>query len=702
VSQIRVSSRHVRRVAVSLVVGSLAVLSLGTGGAVAAKAPPPRIAVASVDTGILKRATPLSATASDTRMRISILLNVRHLSALKHRVAGGFYRPGRFLTEPQFAARYGQRTALVRHFAAYLRSHGLRVQVYRDRLNIAAAGPAAAVERIFQVKLHDYRVAGQAAHNGRAARPAQVVHGTTQSPTLPGPFARATLAVLGLTSYHGAFVSNARPARGQPHVQHAGSGPPPGQLVPADFLRFYHGRQLQRAGHGGAGQTIGIVTLATLPRADVFSFWHQLGIHVSPNRLTTRNIDGGAGRISFDAGSDETALDVEQSGAIAPRAKMIVYQAQNSDPGFNDAWFAAVSDNKADSISTSWGDSETFYQALISLDQEPTTYADTVDVPLLEADAQGQANFYASGDDGAFDAFDDLGSANLSVDVGAESPYTTAAGGTTLSFRQYPQVYPLSAGKAFTIKIPRERAWGWDYLFPEWRQFNEFLGTHLTEKQWVLENIAGGGGGFSVFSGMPAYQRQFPGLRKFSAVKTITPIDPTNDFPGFPPLPFTAPSDWALDNSPPTVSGELAGNHRLVPDLSANADPQTGYGVYTKLYKPIFGSDWVQYGGTSFTSPQFNGVSALLQGEAGGRVGLWNPAIYRFASSSHSPFRTLNGGGSIGQTRVHHTARGPVFTVPGNNNLWWSGRAGTRYNMAVGLGIPNLTELGRDFAHRGR
>jgi kumamolisin len=702
VSQHRVSSRHVGRLAVSLVVGSLAVLSLGAGGAVAAKARPHRVAVASIDTGILKGATPLSATASDTPVRISILLNVRHLSALKHRVAGGFYRPGRFLTEPQFAARYGQRPALVRQFAAYLRSQGLKVQVYRDRLNIAATGPASAIENIFHVKLHNYSVPGQAAHNGRAARPAQVVHGTTQSPTLPGPFARATLAVLGLTSYHGAFTSNARPARAQPHVQHAGSGPPPGQLIPADFLRFYHGKQLQRAGHGGAGQTIGIVTLATLPEADAFSFWRQLGIHVSPNRLTTRNIDGGAGPISFDAGSDETVLDVEQSGAIAPKAKIIVYQGPNSDPGFNDAWFAAVSDNKADSISTSWGDSETFYQALISLDQEPTTYADTVDVPLLEADAQGQANFYASGDAGAFDAFDDLGSANLSVDVGAESPYTTAAGGTTLSFRQDPQVYPLSKGKSFTIKIPRERAWGWDYLFPEWQEFNKLNGTHLTEKQWVLENIAGDGGGFSVFSGMPAYQRQFPGIRRFSAVKTITPIDPTNVLPGFPPLPFTEPSDWALDNSPPTVSGDLGGNHRLVPDLSANADPQTGYGVYTKLYKPIFGSDWVQFGGTSFTSPQFNGVSALLQGEAGGRVGLWNPAIYRFARSPHSPFRTLNGGGSIGQTRVHQTAQGPVFTVPGNNNLWWSGRAGTRYNMAVGLGIPNLTELGRDFAHRGR
>ena len=192
-------------------------------------------------------------------------------------------------------------------------------------------------------------------------------------------------------------------------------------------------------------------------------------------------------------------------------------------------------------------------------------------------------------------------------------------------------MYALPDGKSFTIKVPRERAWGWDYLLPEWQQFNERHGTHLTEKQWVLENIAGDGGGFSVFSGMPAYQRQFPGIGKFSAVKTITPIDPTNMFPGFPPLPFSEPSDWALDNSPPTVSGELGGNHRLVPDVSADADPQTGYGVFTKLYKPIFGSDWVQFGGTSFTSPQFNGVSALVQGESGGRVGLWNPAIYRFA-----------------------------------------------------------------------
>ncbi|HET9966607.1 MAG TPA: hypothetical protein VFQ68_00140 [Streptosporangiaceae bacterium] len=39
---------------------------------------------------------------------------------------------------------------------------------------------------------------------------------------------------------------------------------------------------------------------------------------------------------------------------------MTVYQAPNSGPGFIDAFFAAASQNTAGSISTSWGESETY------------------------------------------------------------------------------------------------------------------------------------------------------------------------------------------------------------------------------------------------------------------------------------------------------------------------------------------------------
>ena len=46
-------------------------------------------------------------------------------------------------------------------------------------------------------------------------------------------------------------------------------------------------------------------------------------------------------------GSGETTLDVEQSGALAPGAKVVVYQAPNSDAGFTDAYFQAASENVA-------------------------------------------------------------------------------------------------------------------------------------------------------------------------------------------------------------------------------------------------------------------------------------------------------------------------------------------------------------------
>ena len=71
------------------------------------------------------------------------------------------------------------------------------------------------------------------------------------------------------------------------------------------------------------------------------------------------SIDGGAPGPSGTAGSDETDLDIEQSGALAPGANVISYQAPNTDYGFSDGFFTAASQNVASTVSTSWGESET-------------------------------------------------------------------------------------------------------------------------------------------------------------------------------------------------------------------------------------------------------------------------------------------------------------------------------------------------------
>jgi kumamolisin len=247
------------------------------------------------------------------------------------------------------------------------------------------------------------------------------------------------------------------------------------------------------------------------------------------------------------------------------------------------------------------------------------------------------------------------------------------------------------------VVLPKERTWSWDYLA---RISTRVFGAP-SEADFLKQDALGSGGGVSEVFRMPPYQSIIPGINQFSAIHYLTPIAFTNQFPaalGPVTLPFMLPSDWAVNLSGPLVSGN-GGDSRLTPDLSTNADPQTGYAVFTRLFKPVFGANWEQFGGTSFVAPQLNGVSALIQSMTGGRVGFWNPAIYRFAASAGSPITPVNAQGSIAGTTVKNTPTTVTFTIPGSNNLFYTGRPGTRYNMGSGLGIPNLTALGQRFAN---
>ena len=123
---------------------------------------------------------------------------------------------------------------------------------------------------------------------------------------------------------------------------------------------------------------------------------------------------------------------MEQSGALAPRANIVVYQAPNTDAGFVDAFFQAASDNTADSVSASWGESETFIQDAVRAGIESANYAVSFDEAYLEMAAQGQSAFVSSGDFGAYTAVEDLGTTNLSAGNPDSSPWITSAGGTTL------------------------------------------------------------------------------------------------------------------------------------------------------------------------------------------------------------------------------------------------------------------------------
>ncbi len=171
-------------------------------------------------------------------------------------------------------------------------------------------------------------------------------------------------------------------------------------------------------------------------------------------------------------------LDVQQSGGISPGAKVLIYEAPNTNQGFIDAFAKAIDANKADTISTSWGQWE-YLDEIPPAIEDPVTGRATNTVRalndlFLEAALQGQTLFCAAGDDGAYDArtFPQPGTPPpfappvyttvLSVDDPAAQQFIVAAGGTTLPGRQ---VFTDDSGKTiFVAKITAEQVWGWDYL----------------------------------------------------------------------------------------------------------------------------------------------------------------------------------------------------------------------------------------------
>ena len=223
-----------------------------------------------------------------------------------------------------------------------------------------------------------------------------------------------------------------------------------------------------------SGQTLAVVSLAAVDPGAPEYFWSNIAHVDRTGSFTVENVDGGPGTPSDASGTGETDLDIEQSGALAPGANVILYQAPNTDYGFADAFFSAASDNIASSVSASWGESETYLEAAILSGQEASAYEAAFDEAFLEMGVQGQSGFLASGDAGAYDASADLGTTNLSVDTSADSPYITAAGGTTL-----PWTGTLTGtGGTAAVTVSSQRIWGWDYLWRGVREGYRRLARH--------------------------------------------------------------------------------------------------------------------------------------------------------------------------------------------------------------------------------
>jgi kumamolisin len=559
---------------------------------------------------------PLMTQAGSAPISVTVALRLRSPNEAES-LMNSLHTPGnsqfhRFLSASEFAARFGPTEAEVAKVISQLAAYKLTAK-QTSSTTLKVTGSPVNMERAFAVNLHAYQVSA----HGYAR--AYTFHAPLSHPSIPPEMTGSVAAVVGLDSrptfrpHHRTAPERVRTAshRAKP----AASGNAPGFLTVADFANRYDVQPLYQQGVTGRGRTLGIVTLASFTPSDAFAYWKAVGLNVDPNRIQIVNVDGGPGAPSDASGSVETTIDVEQSGGIAPGAKIIVYQAPNSGQGFVDAFATAVDSNSADSLSVSWGFWEWFHEA--SPVSDPFS-GQTVEMLqafhelFVKAAIQGQTLFAASGDAGAYDVNGNLGcnpetpfltcNLTLSVDNPASDPAITAAGATTLPGLQE---YCLNAtcSPFYPINIPNERVWGWDYL------------NGLCAALGVPDPLAcgifpgGSGGGVSILFARPDYQSSIPGLRHSEHSQSYV------------------------------INGKLIyslpGNYigRNVPDISFNADPQTGYQIY--YTSDTFGFvDLIFFGGTSFVAPQLNGVSALLGQSENGRIGLLNYPLYDLAHAS--------------------------------------------------------------------
>jgi kumamolisin len=344
--------------------------------------------------------------------RFEVTVRVRRKAALGSLTANGFHAdkaPGKrnYLTREHYAANYGSDPADIAKVEAFAKAHNLVVvESSPARRSVFLSGTAEDFAKAFGTTIEQYE------HDGGTYR------GRTGALTVPADLAPVVEGVFGIDNRPVAKPHFQRP-RMSPGIGIQNHTTGNGSFTPPQLAKLYN----FPTGLDGSGQCIGIIELGGGYRSgDIKTYFQEIGVAVP--HVTTVRVDGGHNQPSTpDSADGEVMLDIEVAAAVAPKAKIAVYFAPNTDKGFLDAITKAIHDttNKPSVISISWGGPESNWtaQAMNSFDQAFQTAA-----------ALGVTVCCAAGDNGSGDG---VGDGMAHVDFPASSPFALGCGGTKLA-----------------------------------------------------------------------------------------------------------------------------------------------------------------------------------------------------------------------------------------------------------------------------
>lgn len=188
---------------------------------------------------------------------------------------------------------------------------------------------------------------------------------------------------------------------------------PPGTHSAIEIATLYN----FPSGFDGRGVTIGALELGgAIVSADMTKYFKSLDLPVPD--VTPVFVDSAKSK-SDPMIDSKVMIDVEILGAIAPRARILVYFAPNTPAGFAHAISRAVTDKVA-VLSIAWGSPEANWK-----DED----IKAVDAALEQAARQNITVLVAAGDNGVTDGVAD---GHRHVDFPGSSQWVLAVGGTAL------------------------------------------------------------------------------------------------------------------------------------------------------------------------------------------------------------------------------------------------------------------------------
>jgi kumamolisin len=333
------------------------------------------------------------------RMEVSVLVRRRAAQQMNTRAASWATgdRSQQFLSREEFGRVHGADTADLKAVRTFAEAHGLAVvQEHAARRTMILSGTVAQFCSAFSVQLH------QMSHAGCTYR------GRTGAIHLPTDLCDVVEAVLGLDN---------RP-QAKPHFRVRAASPAAVSYSPPQIASLYG-----FPNGAGDGECVAIIELGGgFKPADLETYFG--GLNVGSPTVVAVSVDQANNAPTGDGnGPDgEVMLDIEVVGSIAPKAKVAVYFAPNTDAGFLDAITTAIHDttNKPSVLSISWGGPESSWtsQAMTAMDNA-----------FQAAATMGITVCVASGDNGSSDGASD---GKDHVDFPASSSFALACGGTSL------------------------------------------------------------------------------------------------------------------------------------------------------------------------------------------------------------------------------------------------------------------------------